>query len=107
CAHLGVRADALVGTLGKAAGVAGAFVAGSSELRTFLENRARSYVFSTAPPAALAVASEVAADLIEAAADARATLRRHAARVREGLRAQGWDLPDDGIASIVPVRIGD
>src|SRR5690606_41934791 len=53
------------------------------------------------------VASGVAADLVEAAAEARATLRRHAGRVREGLRAQGWDVPGDGIAPIVPVHVGD
>lgn len=105
--HLGVRPDALVGTLGKAAGVAGAFVAGPPELRMLLENRARSYVFSTAVPAVLAVAAGAAADLVEQADDGRARLRRHGARVREGLLTQGWSVPPDGASPIVPVRVGD
>lgn len=107
CHHLGVRPDVLVGTLGKAAGVAGAFVAGPPELRALLENRARSYVFSTAPPAVLAVAARVAADLVEQADEARATVRRHAARIRAALRAQGWDVPSEGLAPIIPVRAGE
>ena len=48
CAAAGVRADVLVGTLGKAVGLHGAFAAGSAQLRLFLWNRARSFVFSTA-----------------------------------------------------------
>jgi 8-amino-7-oxononanoate synthase len=106
CAARGVRADVTVGTLGKAAGVAGAFVAGSPELRTFLENRARSYVFSTATPPALAEVARAAADLIEAADDRRARLAAHGDRLRTGLRALGADVPA-GEAPIVPVLVGD
>src|SRR3954466_7135925 len=44
------RIDVVMGTLGKALGTAGAFVAGSHVLREHLLNRARSFVFTTAPP---------------------------------------------------------
>lgn len=87
--------------------MAGAFVSGAPELRMLLENRARSYVFSTAVPAVLAVAAGAAAELVEEAGEARARLRRHGARVREGLLTQGWSVPPDGASPIVPVRVGD
>lgn len=104
---LGVRPDALVGTLGKSAGLAGAFVAGAPELRALLENRARSYVFSTAVPPFLAAMIREALRLVEVANDGRARLARHAARLRAALAAQGWDVPMNGSAPIIPVVIGD
>lgn len=54
CAEAGVVPDVLVGTLGKAFGLQGAFVAGSATLRRYLWNRARSFVFSTGLAPAIA-----------------------------------------------------
>ncbi|MEN9577030.1 MAG: hypothetical protein RJA70_39 [Pseudomonadota bacterium] len=54
CAAQRVTPDALLGTFGKAFGGQGAFVAGSSALRTWLWNRARSFMYSTAPSPRLA-----------------------------------------------------
>jgi 8-amino-7-oxononanoate synthase len=54
CAEVGVVPDVFVGTLGKAIGLQGAFVAGSAKLRHWLWNRARSFVFSTGVSPALA-----------------------------------------------------
>lgn len=105
--HLDIRTDALVGTLGKAAGIAGAFVAGAPELRSLLENRARSYVFSTAPPPFLAAVASVAAELVEHASEERQRLCEHTRRIREALHHQGWDVPTEGATPIIPVRIGD
>ena len=105
--HLGVQADALVGTLGKSAGVAGAFVAGSSELRALLENRARSYVFSTAIPPFLAAIIEEAAGLIRGAGEARARLAEHARKIRGALVKQGWSVPREGVTPIIPILVGD
>lgn len=106
CQAAGIRPDALLGTLGKAAGVSGAFVAGSDNLRRLLENRARSYVFSTAVPPSLAATMQTGARLARHAERRRAVLRRHAARLREALAAQGWSVPA-GEGPIVPVLIGD
>ncbi len=106
CHAAGVRPDVLVGTLGKAVGVGGAFVAGSRLLRDLLENRARAYVFSTATPPALAAAVTEAVAVVRAADEARARVRRHATLLRERLRATGWTvLP--GETPIVPVIVGD
>jgi glycine C-acetyltransferase/8-amino-7-oxononanoate synthase len=52
-----------MGTLGKALGSHGAYIAGSSALRKFLINRARSFIFSTSPPAPVASASRKAIEI--------------------------------------------
>ena len=105
--HLGVRADALVGTLGKSAGVAGAFVAGSSELRALLENRARSYVFSTALPPFLAAILEQAVGIVRGADEARARVAEHATTIRDALVRQAWSVPREGVTPIIPIVVGD
>jgi 8-amino-7-oxononanoate synthase len=60
CAELGVSPDVLVGTLGKAFGAAGGFVSGSEPLRDYLVNRARTFIFTTAAPPAIAGAARAA-----------------------------------------------
>jgi 8-amino-7-oxononanoate synthase len=106
CTAEDVDADLRVGTLGKAFGLSGAFIAGDPEVLHLIQNRARSFVFSTAPPPALAAAAVAAADLVEEADAARATLRRHAARLREGLSASGYHVLD-GAGPIIPILVGD
>lgn len=88
-AHCGLRSARLVvmGTLGKAAGVAGAFVAGDDIVTGLILQRARSYVFATGAPALLTEALCTAIDLIENEEWRRERLRTHVARLREALRA--------------------
>jgi 8-amino-7-oxononanoate synthase len=64
--HFGVRSKRIVyvGTLGKAAGVSGAFVAGAEEVIETVLQRARTYIYTTAPPAMLAAAVEASLELI-------------------------------------------
>ena len=62
---VGDRIEVQMGTLGKALGSAGAYLCGSAKLRDFLINRARSFIFSTAPPAHCAAASRAAVELLE------------------------------------------
>lgn len=106
CAEAGVRPDVFIGTLGKAFGCAGAFAAAGPAVIDLLRNRARSFVFSTAPPPATAAVAAAAAELVRGADDRRARLRRHSLRLRAGLRELGYQVPDDD-TPIVPVMIGD
>lgn len=94
--------DVVMGTLGKAFGVAGAYVTGSRVLVDYLLHRARSFVFTTAQPPALAAAASAALHIIQAEPELRVRLRRNAAKVRSALKVPG---PTDG--HIVPVVIGE
>jgi len=105
CSALGVQPDVLVGTLGKSFGLAGAFVAASEDIIALIRNRARSFVYSTAPPPMLARAAIAALHLVREADDARATLLAHADALRSSLRALGFEVPD-GRSQILPVLIG-
>jgi 8-amino-7-oxononanoate synthase len=86
-AAAGVRPDVLVGTLGKAVGLAGAFVAGSARLRAWLWNRARSFVFSTAVPPIIAHAVTERVARVAADDAARARLAAISERVRAAIGA--------------------
>ncbi len=106
CAALGIVPDVLIGTLGKAFGAQGAFVAGSEAVVDLIRNRARSYIFSTAPSPALARAAEAATHVVLAADERRTQLLAHAQRLRAGLSELGYRvLP--GESPIIPVLIGD
>ena len=79
----------MVGTFGKSLGAAGAFVAGSSLLREMLVNRARSFVFSTAPSPFSVAAVAVALPVVEAG-ERRAAAWRAAGWMAAQLEARGW-----------------
>ncbi|MFW6051736.1 MAG: 8-amino-7-oxononanoate synthase [Myxococcota bacterium] len=106
CVEVGVRPDVLVGTLGKAFGVAGAFAAAKAPVIQLLANRARSFVFSTAPPPSIAAAAAAAVELVTAGDDRRHRLLRHARRLQDALAARGIPMPADH-GPIVPLLIGD
>jgi len=106
--HLGVEAevDARIGTLSKALGGIGGFVSGRRSLIEWLVNRARPYVFSTAPPAAVCAAASAALAAIVDDPLRGARLLERAARLREELASQGWDV-GASTSQIIPVLIGD
>ena len=95
-----------MGTLGKAAGVSGAFVAGQVDVIEWLVQRARTYVFTTASPPALAVATLESLRIIESDSWRRDHLRALAARLRDGLNGLRWALLPSQTA-IQPLIIGD
>lgn len=91
-AQLGLAMDTpeiLVGTLGKSFGTSGAFVTGSTELIETLIQHARSYVYTTAPPPAIAAASLVALRLIQQEEWRRTHLQSLIKQFRDGLEALG------------------
>jgi 8-amino-7-oxononanoate synthase len=97
---------AKVGTLSKALGSHGAFVAGPKAVVDLVAQKARSYVFSTAAPAALAAAGLRALEIAEAEPRRRVRVLEVATRVREALREQGWNC-GAGSTQIVPVFVGE
>jgi 8-amino-7-oxononanoate synthase len=107
-ASLGVsdRVDALMGTLGKALGSFGAFVAGSAALREWLVSRARTFVFTTALPPAACGAALAALEVVAAEPERRARLARLSQRMKDGLARLGFPLPHV-VAPIFPVVLGD
>jgi 8-amino-7-oxononanoate synthase len=92
-------------TLGKAAGVFGAFVAGPVELTDYLVQRARSYIYTTATPPLLSAALAASLQLIEGEAWRRDRLRELIAGLRQGLKLRRWRLMDS-TTPIQPVIIG-
>jgi 8-amino-7-oxononanoate synthase len=92
-------------TLGKAAGVFGAFVAGAPDLVEYLMQRARTYTYTTAMPPALAAALLAALQLIEQESWRRAHLQRLLADLRSGLHGLRWQLAPSQ-TPIQPLLIG-
>lgn len=106
--HLGTS-DAVhvtVGTLSKTFGSSGGFVCGRRRLIDWLVNTSRSYVFSTAPPAAVCAAAAAAVDIVREEPGRGQQLLAEAERLRQGLRAGGWQTGASA-SQIVPVVVGD
>jgi 8-amino-7-oxononanoate synthase len=93
-------------TLGKAAGVFGAFVAGAPELVEYLVQRARSYIYTTATPPLLAHALARSLELIRAEGWRRERLRELVARLRAGAAGLRWKLTPSQ-TPIQPLVIGE
>ena len=95
-----------VGTLSKALGGIGGFVAGSRTLTDWLANRARPYVFSTALPPAAAAAACAALDIVTFEPVRRETLLSRAANLTGRLKRQGWNVGATR-SQIIPLLIGE
>lgn len=108
-AHFGLPAAPrilLMGTLGKAAGVGGAFVAGSATAIEYLLQKGRSYIFTTAAPPAIACALSRSLQIIAAGDALRAALFSNIARLRDGTSGLPWRLLPSATA-IQPLIVGD
>ncbi|MFO7641373.1 MAG: 8-amino-7-oxononanoate synthase [Candidatus Competibacteraceae bacterium] len=95
----------LMGTLGKAAGASGAFVAGDRRVIEWLTQRARPYMFTTASSPVIAAALLASLELIASGSARRAHLRRLIHRLRAGLACLPWRTWSSPTA-IQPVLIG-
>lgn len=108
-AELGLSEDdvpVLIGTLGKAVGTSGAFVAGPRVLMDYLVQKARTYIYTTAMPPAIAMATCASLDLIERDDERRAHLRELIERFRRGASELGYQLmPSE--TPIQPIMVGD
>jgi len=107
--HFGLGVDevpVLIGTLGKACGTAGAFVAGSEELIEALVQFARPYIYTTSQPPALACATLKSLELLRREAWRREYLAARIRQFREGARQIGLQLMDSP-TPIQPIVIGD
>jgi len=102
---LGDAVTVQMGTLGKALGAAGAFVAGSEALIALLVNRARSFIYTTALPPPVVAAVDAALDVVEREPERRARLATIAATLRARLAELGFEIPP-GAGPIIPVITG-
>ena len=102
---LGQRIEVQMGTLSKALGSSGGFIASSGALIDLLINRARSLIFSTAPPPAIAAGASAALGIVQSAEGQRLRddLRRNIESVRHGLRLSTDTLP----SPIIPLIVGN
>jgi len=106
--HFGLhgRVDVQVGTLSKALGALGGYVAGSTSLIEFLHRRARPFLFSTSHPPSVAATCIAALDVLEQEPQWMEQLWSNTQFFKSGLQALGFDT---GISEspITPVIVGD
>ena len=105
---VGPKIDVQMGTLGKALGSAGGFVCGSQSLVDLLVNRARSFIFTTAPVPAQISAAIKALEIVgsDEGELLRTQLWSNVDHLKNGLIKLGWKLPAVRSA-IVPIMVGD
>ena len=108
--HFGVSPseDSVIqmGTLGKAIGTFGAYVAGSHDLIEYLINKARTFIYTTALPPAVCAATAAALDLIEKEPELRVRLWKNRTHFYEGLHSLGFDTLQSE-TPILPILISD
>ena len=103
---LSSQIDIQMGTLGKALGTFGAYVAGSRQLVDWLVNTARSFVYTTGAPPAVAASTLAALDIIEQEPGRRRQLWENTRFLSDGLRSLGYTLGDTS-SQILPIIIGE
>lgn len=107
--HFGIKGENIIqmGTLSKAFGCFGAFAAGSKKLINLLTNKARSFIYSTSLPPAVAAACVKAIDIVEhESGGRRSALWKKRQRLFEGLKKLGYDTLNSE-TQIIPALIGD
>ena len=105
--HFGLEAQIplQMGTLGKAFGSSGAYIAGPSTLIHYLLNTSRSFIFTTAPPPSSAAAATTAIRIIQREPERRARLWANRERLFTGLTQLGFNL-SPSVSPIIPILVG-
>ncbi|MCK5113299.1 MAG: 8-amino-7-oxononanoate synthase [Phycisphaerae bacterium] len=98
--------DATVGTLSKALGTLGGFVAGPKVLIDLIRNTGRAYIYTTAPPPGICCAAIKSLEIIRTQPQRREKLLQMAADLRDKLSAAGFDICGSQ-SQIVPVVVGE
>lgn len=103
--NLSSEIDIIMGTFGKALGGFGAYVACSREIRDYLINACRSFIYSTALPPAVLASNLKALEIIKKEPERRRTLLKNAGLFRGALKEKGFKTK--GSSQIVPVIVGE
>ena len=95
-----------MGTLGKALGTGGGFMTGTKDFIAYLINTSRSFIYSTAPPPAMAAAAQAAIHLIQQEPERRARLWQNREHMYQGLKAMGCHMTKTQ-SPILPIIVND
>ncbi|MBA4538173.1 8-amino-7-oxononanoate synthase [Bacillus aquiflavi] len=98
--------DVVIGTLSKAVGAEGGFVAGSHMLIDFLRNNARTFIFQTSIPPSICAAACTSFNMIEDSIEKRQQLHLNAKRIKTNLEEMGFIVRGNN-TPIIPVLIGE
>jgi 8-amino-7-oxononanoate synthase len=106
--HFGLEdgVDLIMGTFSKSLASVGGFVAGEERVINWIKHRARSLIFSAAPPPASVAAVIKAVEIIEREPERRERLWENTRFMAEGLRSLGFDT-GDSTTPVIPVVVGD
>jgi glycine C-acetyltransferase/8-amino-7-oxononanoate synthase len=106
--HWAVKSPRILhmGTLSKALGTGGGFITGSKDLIAYLINTSRSFMYSTAPPPAMAAAAQIALHLIQQEPERRTRLWQNRDHMYQGLTSMGCQMTRTQ-SSILPIIVND
>ena len=106
--HWGVESDRILhmGTLSKAIGSSGGFITGTKAFISYLINVSRSFIYSTAPPPAMAAAAQAALQLIQDEPERRTRLWQNREHMHQSLKAMGCHMPQTQ-SPILPIIAND
>ena len=106
--HFGLEddVDLIMGTFSKSLASIGGFICGDVDMIHFIKHRARTLIFSAAPPPASVAAASAAVDIIEREPDRRDRLWRNTRFMTEGLKSLGFDTGCSE-TPVIPIVVGD
>ena len=106
--HFGLEdeVDLIMGTFSKSLASIGGFICGDAELVHFIKHRARTLIFSAAPPPASVAAASAAVDIIEREPDRRDRLWKNTRFMMNGLKSLGFDTGASE-TPVIPIVVGD